>query len=1253
MNKNRTINILSTSRTALILLLATLLNATAAQTAWAETPSGNWNDWVNDNNIDWNSADAKAAAIPQSDDGSTVYISTAEQLAYYAYAVNNDKQTSGSASGYYCGRTVELMADIDLSAHYWKPIGWNENYYFNGYFHGNGHVITGIHVNGDPKSDDTRDNPGYGLFGYLHTRSGGTSTITDLVLKDFSITASYSGNNTDEFYLGGLVGRCDDNTAITNCLLVNGSVSKNVKNSHAHIGKVAGGGSPSTATANYYHNVSVSGWNGGIESYSLQTIGGETEARAVALTISSTHGSVALGGTVGRIIDGIIYALANETVTLNTTAEAGYIASLAATGLTLTSGQFTMPDNNDGTITATISIDPAHFSQSGDTYTIHTATGWNVFCDLLAENAKGYFSGKTVALGANITVTRMAGGQPFTGTFDGQNHTLTLADGTADAPIDAQFVAPFIETSADGDHQPTFRNLTIGGTIYEGYTGSEAHNVGGLIGHLFGTVAIEHCTSNVSINATSGAGGFVGLCENSVSFTDCHSAAVIASAGGNNSGFVAWSRASGWNINFTGCLFDGKLLQQNGNGDSNGGFIGWTGDAKTVNITNCLCAPAPLANGETMASSNSATFARGWNATTTATNCYDTAALETAQGKATRTVTAGADVTIDAIALTGDATQYTVSGITAYSGGGLQRGQALYYGSGDQLSLTLSNTATGAPQGYQYGYTASAGTLSGTTLTMPDENVTISTALRSDGQQHEVSYMTADGSTQTAQAVALDGTETNLATGWYYVGNDISYNATLTLDGDVHLILADGKTMNVTTTGDYVRCINAPDRQSLHIYGQSEGTGTLNAQTQGAADAVIKFLDGTLAIHGGNVEATLGGTPYSAYAIHIARATAGDALVIDRGTLTATATANYCTGIYIDGGDARINGGQVAATGTSSGIDIRDHSTIPGTLTLSGGTLTASSFDTYSKWNYAGTLAVASGHTYTDGTSLYNSTTETATLAALGGKTLRPCLVLNEANGVTPLVGQTNKLVAFTRSGLTANAYSTMCLPFGFEKPSDCTFYEFKGVGWSTANSQWEATISEASTLAAHTPYIFKCSDTEATFIGTIASVPTDIEASLVEVGASEGDDTNWKFKGTYTALDWTGADPTEPTYGFSTYVSVEQGNMENIAAGTFVRFVQGASLAPFRARLVYNGSDTHLNARAHSRAAQAEGELPRYIIVRIIGANGSATAIGTLDTATGQLSTDEWYTLGGRRLEAKPAQKGIYIHNGKKVAIK
>ena len=363
-----------------------------------------------------------------------------------------------------------------------------------------------------------------------------------------------------------------------------------------------------------------------------------------------------------------------------------------------------------------------------DEYTIHNAAEWNVFCDCLNDNdTYNRFSGKTVQLGADITVTRMAGGSnhAFTGTFDGGGHTLTLAYGTADAPVDAQFVAPFVEVTGGA----TFRNLTIAGTIYDGYTASGEHNIGGLIGHLFGTVTIEHCTSLVEIHAKVGAGGFVGLCEHSVSFNDCHSAAVIRSADGSNSGFVAWSRASEYTIAFTGCLFDGKLLQQGGSGSLNGGFIGWTGSTKTVTITNSLCAPAPLATGETMASSGSATFARGWNATNKPTNSYYTAAFEIAQGKATHTVAAGTDVTIEAIALTGTATQYTVSGITAYSGGGLQRGQTLYYGSDDQLSLTLTTSAQCDQPGYQYGYTASAGTLSGSTLTMPDQDVTISVAL--------------------------------------------------------------------------------------------------------------------------------------------------------------------------------------------------------------------------------------------------------------------------------------------------------------------------------------------------------------------------------------------------------------------------------------------------------------------------------------------------------------------------------------------
>ena len=54
---------------------------------------------------------------------------------------------------------------------------------------------------------------------------------------------------------------------------------------------------------------------------------------------------------------------------------------------------------------------------------------------------------------------------------------------------------------------------------------------------------------------------------------------------------------------------------------------------------------------------------------------------------------------------------------------------------------------------------------------------------------------------------------------------------------------------------------------------------------------------------------------------------------------------------------------------------------------------------------------------------------------------------------------------------------------------------------------------------------------------------------------------------------------------------------------------------------------------------------------VILVRANGETTAIGTLDTRTGEVTFgDEWYDLNGRRLSGEPNTKGVYIHKGKKV---
>jgi hypothetical protein len=475
-----------------------------------------------------------------------------------------------------------------------------------------------------------------------------------------------------------------------------------------------------------------------------------------------------------------------ETVTLGytgTDVPAGYLfGAYTVNGEAIDGNTFTM-GTADVTVDATFTPDPAHFSvnAAGTEYTIHTATGWGVFCDALQDNTTyNRFSGKTVKLGNNIgtaqnPITRMAGsdGHEFQGNFDGGGNTLTFTVTTATD----NYCAPFrnVKGGSDEDHAITISNLNVKTTI----TATDYRHAAGLIalqsGHVNvtginadvtisstgisnnshdlypaglvsqasssdgGTLTVTGCTASGTIS-TDGkyAAGLVGIVQGTATITDCISSVTIdssTSGDGTHGGIVA---ALSGATNIYGTVFNGRLLGEDT--ESVGGFIGWRN--KGANIYNSLFIPTEV----TVKKANSATFARNdvdtHNCYYTYYLCdgehyvpyYATDGITRRNGHARRTVAAAADVTIEAIALSGDETHYAVSGITAYANGGIKRTVAsadtYYYGQGDALSLTLGNTAAGAPQGYRYdGYTASAGTLSGTTLTMPDEDVTITAAL--------------------------------------------------------------------------------------------------------------------------------------------------------------------------------------------------------------------------------------------------------------------------------------------------------------------------------------------------------------------------------------------------------------------------------------------------------------------------------------------------------------------------------------------
>lgn len=200
------------------------------------------------------------------------------------------------------------------------------------------------------------------------------------------------------------------------------------------------------------------------------------------------------------------------------------------------------------------------FSVNADSteYTIHTATGWNVFCEALQDNnTYNHFSGKTVKLGANISITQSAGsaGHEFMGTFDGDGKTLTV-DITETT---TQGTAPFREIKG-----ATIQNLVVTGSVV-GTT-----HAAGLVGFARGADAntvntITNCkvATNVTVTTPNSAGnyhcgGVVGHafhCTLNMSNTVYCGNITIS---GNNyvGGLQGWS--DGNTINFSHCLFAGS-----------------------------------------------------------------------------------------------------------------------------------------------------------------------------------------------------------------------------------------------------------------------------------------------------------------------------------------------------------------------------------------------------------------------------------------------------------------------------------------------------------------------------------------------------------------------------------------------------------------------------------------------------------------------------------------------------------------------
>ena len=254
------------------------------------------------------------------------------------------------------------------------------------------------------------------------------------------------------------------------------------------------------------------------------------------------------------------------------------------------------------------------------------------------------------------------------------------------------------------------------------------------------------------------------------------------------------------------------------------------------------------------------------------------------------------------------------------------------------------------------------------------------------------------------------------------------------------------------------------------------------------------------------------------------------------------------------------------------------------------------------------------------------------------------------------------KSVTYNRPFSSGKA-ATVILPFSYicDGSEGGKFFGFKEVVYDYDQHIWVCTMKEpgntaATSLTANTPYLFMPSDAVMSFPnissmtgGVVTLLPTTANDGLYGVATT---DAAWNFHGTYKGKSWAVA---SNDYGFAAQSGTEAGGAATVEAGQFVRFTTGAFIKPMRCYLSYVGTSAPAPARGLTRSAAATDDLPQSITVRLVSRNGETTAIGEIDTKTGELSFDSeaWYTLDGVRLSGKPSTKGIYINNGRKIVIK
>jgi len=348
---------------------------------------------------------------------------------------------------------------------------------------------------------------------------------------------------------------------------------------------------------------------------------------------------------------------------------------------------------------------------------------------------------------ADLTISRMAGldTKPFSGTFDGNGHILTLdLTGTGYAALFG---------CLDG---ATIKNLHLAGNVTSDlYPAAVAAYVSSNGTHRSSTIV--NCENSAAIHSASSSNVYAG------SYVGC----VVAKD------YIGTTN----DLIIDACSFLGSIDLSAGK--SGGGFIGKVESSGSIRMKYCLFTPSSL-NIKEINDSDGKFYMFGPNLNASS-SCYNSLALEyrsptgnkpletSLQGQLIRTVSGGDYITV---AMDGTPTEHNVSGITTYKDGESNDRQGFVYGNeicgGDGFYLYLLLSYGGDTETF-YAYVANHGTLSGTEKTCTNDHYTLSMSNHNTVISASGIVVLRDDVDNSADITAMAGQSKNVTVGRTFV----------------------------------------------------------------------------------------------------------------------------------------------------------------------------------------------------------------------------------------------------------------------------------------------------------------------------------------------------------------------------------------------------------------------------------------------------------------------------------------------------